>query len=329
MRKPVSVKILEWWFGVLAGLASLLPLPVVYGAVREEKWGWEFLLPAVGLCIGVLFFWGLFLAVRRGQWASAEFPYWSLILFFLVPMSHSWRGLPESVGRIIFLGIMLMLVGVPSVCFHLRSSRRWFKERRGNRGPGYVGGCLTAGFILLLAAGAFLPVSHAGRRAVLINRGQEVPRLLFENELARSQGDGWVDPNTCSNSVEFLQKVQKTIRGQETGLPSFPEWTVVVNPPEGVECFPLLFTANVDVKVFPEMWDGNEGGDERLVLKPGIMADSDKIALVVRSNGCAQILSEKYARRKNLFGSSPWKLTQQTYFLTPTGRVHWSKREVK
>ena len=138
-----------------------------------------------------------------------------------------------------------------------------------------------------------------------------------------------MNPNACSNSVEFLQKVQKTITGQETGLPSFPEWTVVVNPPEGVECFPLLFTANVDVTVFPEMWDGNAGGDERLVLKPGIAVDSDKIALVVRSNGCVQILSGKYARRKSLFGPSPWKLTQQTYFLTPTGRVHWSKREVK
>lgn len=326
MVKPVSVKILEWWFGVLAGLASLLPLPVVYGAVREEKWGWEFLLPAVGLCIGILFFWGLFLAVRRGQWASVEFPYWSLILFFLVPLSHNWKVLPESIGLIIFLGIMLMLAGVPSVCFHLRSSRLWFKERRGNRGPGYVGGCLTAGFILLLAAGAFLPVSHAGRRAVLINRGQEASRLLFENELAKSHGGARVDPNACSNSVEFLQKVQKTIRGQETGLPSFPEWTVVVNPPEGVECFPLLFTANVDVKVFSEMWDGNEGGDERLVLKSGIMADSEKVALVVRSNGCVQILSGKYARRKNLFGPSPWKLTQQTYFLTPTGKVRWGNR---
>ena len=218
MVKPVSVKILEWWFGVLAGLASLLPLPVVYGAFREAKGDFEFLLPAVGLSIGILFFWGLFLAVRRGQWASAEFPYWSLILFFLVPLSHNWRGLPESVGLIIFLGVMLVLAGVPSVCFHLRSSRLWFKERRGNRGPGYVGGCLTAGFILLLAAGAFLPVSHAGRRAVLIIRGQEVSRLLFENELAKSYGGAWVDPNACSNSVEFLQKVQKTIRGQETGL---------------------------------------------------------------------------------------------------------------
>ena len=96
MVKPVSVKILEWWFGVLAGLASLLPLPVVYGAVREEKWGWEFLLPAVGLCIGILFFWGLFLAVRRGQWASAEFPYWSLILFLIATADYSQMAEPDE-----------------------------------------------------------------------------------------------------------------------------------------------------------------------------------------------------------------------------------------
>ena len=82
----------------------------------------------------------------------------------------------------------------------------------------------------------------------------------------------------------------------------------------------------VDVKVFSEMWDGNEGGDERVVLKPGIMADSDKVALGVRSNGCVQILKGKYARRKNLFGSSPWKLSPQTYFLTPTGKVRWANR---
>ena len=321
MVKPISVKILEWWFGVLAGLASLLPLPVVYDAVREEKWDWELLLPAVGLSVGILFFWGLFLAVRRGQWASAEFPYWSLILFFLVPLSHNWRSLPESMGLIIFLVVMLTLVGLPSVCFHLRSSRLWFKEWRGNRGPGYVGGCLTAVFILLLAAGAFLPVSHSKRHAVLIVRGQEVSGLLCENDLAKSHGGAWVDPNACSNSVEFLRKVQKTIRGEETGLPSFPEWTVVVNPPEGVEGFPLLFTANVDVTVFPEVWDGDVGGDERLVLKPGIVVDSDKMAVVVRSNGCVQILKGKYARRKSLFGPNHWKLAQQTYFLTPTGKV--------
>ena len=114
--KPIPVKILEWWFGVLAGLASLLPLPVVYGAFREAKGDFEFLLPAVGLSIGILFFWGLFLAVRRGQWASAELPYWSLIL----------------------------------------------------------------------AAGAFLPAFHSGRHAALVNKGQEVSRLLRENELAKS-----------------------------------------------------------------------------------------------------------------------------------------------
>ena len=240
---------------------------------------------------------------------------------FLAPLPYKWRSLPESMGLLTFLFVMLALAGVPSVCFHLRSSRLWFKERRGNRGPGYVGGCLTAGFILLLAAGAFLPAFHSGRHVVLVNKGQEVSRLLRENELAKSYGGAWVDPNACSNSVEFLRKVQKAIRGDETGLPSVPEWTVMVNPPEGVDGFPLLFTANVDVTVFPEVWDGNAGGDARLVLRPGILVDSDKIALVVRSSGCAQILNGKYARRKSLLGPSPWKLTQQTYFLTPTGKV--------
>lgn len=321
MKKPIPVKILEWWFGVLAGLASLLPLPVAYGALREGKGNLELLIPAVGLCVGILFFWGMFWAVRCGQWASAEFPYWSLILFFLVPLSHDWGRLSESSGRIVYLVVMLTLAGVPSVCFHLRSSRLWFKARRGNRGLGYVGGCLTAVFILLLAAGAFLPVSNAGRHAVLINRGQEVSRLLHENDLAKSQGGGWVDPNACSNSVEFLRKVRKTIRGDESGLPSFPEWTVVVNPPEGMDGFPLLFTSNIDATMFPETWDGTTGGEERLTLRSGIMVDSDKMALVVRINGSAQILKGKYARRKNLFGSSPWKLNSQTYFLTPTGKV--------
>ena len=156
MKKPLQVKVLEWWFGLLAGVASLLPLLLVYGTLQDGKVDLETLPPAVGLCVGILFFWGLFVAVRRGQWASAEFPYLSLILFFLVSLSHNWRSLPESMGLIIFLFVMLALAGVPSVCFHLRSSRLWFKERRGNRGPGYVGGCLTAGLILLLAAGAFL-----------------------------------------------------------------------------------------------------------------------------------------------------------------------------
>ena len=322
MKKPLQVKVLEWWFGLLAGVASLLPLLLVYGALRNGKVDLEMLPPVVGLCVGTLFFWGLFVAVRRGQWASAEFPYWSLILFFLVPLSHDWRSLQESMGLITFLVILLALAGVPSVCFHLRPSRLWFKERRGNRGPGYVGGCLTAGFILLLAAGLFLPVCHSrSRAAVLLTRGQEVSRLLRENELAKSYGGAWIDPNACSNSVEFLRKVQKAIRGEETGLPSVPEWTVVVNPPEGVDGFPLLFTANVDVAVFPEVWDGNAGGDERLVLRSGIMVDSDNMALAVRSSGCAQILHGKYARRKSLLGPSPWKLTQQTYFLTPTGKV--------
>ena len=321
MKKPLQVKVLEWWFGLLAGVASLLPLLLVYGALQDGKVDLETLPPAVGLCVGILFFWGLFVAVRRGQWASAELPYWSLILFFLAPLPYKWRSLPESMGLIIFLFVMLALAGVPSVCFHLRSSRLWFKERRGNRGPGYVGGCLTAGLILLLTAGAFLPAFHSGRHAALVNKGQEVSRLLRENELAKSYGGVWVDPNACSNSVEFLRKVQKAIRGEETGLPSFPEWTVVVNPPEGVDGFPLLFTANVDVTVFPEVWDGDAGGDERLDLRPGIVVDSDNMALVVRSSGSAQILHGKYARRKSLFGSSPWKLTQQTYFLTPRGRV--------
>ncbi len=127
---------------ILCDTLGALYAAALYCAMRKD----------LGLCVGILFFWGLFVAVRRGQWASAEFPYLSLILFFLVSLSHNWRSLPESMGLIIFLFVMLALAGVPSVCFHLRSSRLWFKERRGNRGPGYVGGCLTAGLILLLAA---------------------------------------------------------------------------------------------------------------------------------------------------------------------------------
>ena len=328
MKKPLQVKVLEWLFGLLAGVASLLPLLFVYGALQDGKVDLELLPPAVGISVGVLFFWGLFVAVRRGQWASAEFPYWSLILFFLAPMLHDWRSLRESMGLIISLVVILALAGVPSVCFHLRSSRLWFRERRGNRGPGYVGGCLTAGLILLLAAGLLLPACQSRNQAdVLLVRGQEVLRLLRENELAKSHGGAWVDPNACSNSVEFLREVQKTIRGVETGLPSIPEWTVVVNPPEGVDVFPSLFTANIDVTIFPEVWDGDGAdGDERLDLRPRILVDSDKIALVVRSGGVAQILKGKYARRKSLFGPCPWKLTQQTYFLTPTGKVRHGDR---
>ena len=65
MKKPLQVKVLEWWFGLLAGVASLLPLLLVSGALQDGKVDLETLPPAVGLCVGILFFWGLFVAARR------------------------------------------------------------------------------------------------------------------------------------------------------------------------------------------------------------------------------------------------------------------------
>lgn len=148
MRKPLQVKILEWWFGILAGIASLLPLLLVC-VVCVELWCGRLslaMLPgAVGLGCGSLFFWGLFLAVRRGQWASAEFPYLSLVLFFpllelLYPPVRSY----EDAGSVVRLFVALVLAAVPLVLFHLRVSQLWFKVRRGNRRAGFVSGCLVS-----------------------------------------------------------------------------------------------------------------------------------------------------------------------------------------
>lgn len=161
MRKPLQVKILEWWFGILAGIASLLPLLLVC----VELWcGSLAMLPgAVGLGCGSLFFWGLFLAVRRGQWASAEFPYLSLVLFFpLLELLYPPVRSHEDAGSVVRLFVALVLTAVPLVLFHLRVSQLWFKVRRGNRRAGFVSGCLVSLIIVLFSAVVFMSASCSG-----------------------------------------------------------------------------------------------------------------------------------------------------------------------
>ena len=163
MRKPLQVKILEWWFGILAGIASLLPLLLVC-VVCVELWCGRLslaMLPgAVGLGCGSLFFWGLFLAVRRGQWASAEFPYLSLVLFFpLLELLYPPVRSHEDAGSVVRLFVALVLTAVPLVLFHLRVSQLWFKVRRGNRRAGFVSGCLVSLIIVLFSAVVFMSAS--------------------------------------------------------------------------------------------------------------------------------------------------------------------------
>ena len=328
---PWPVKVVWWWYLTLA-CASCAPL--VFCLVKVDSLGrGELFQLLAGTASLAAYFSGLALAVRRGRRGWATVPYGVVgLLIIMLGWAGVWRyGLSLKNGLFLFAAAALTVF--PIALQHLPSSKDWFQRglRPRRLGVGWLFGVFVVG--LLASFIEFAPPEAriiAANTSAMSIRGRNLFCVLAENEIARQSGGPWIDPTTCSNSVEFIEKLlvqykpdEKVLRLQQESH----QWSVAVNVPESATNFPVFVSANIDPSQFPRAWDGVTNADRKLELAQLLGADElrigKKAAVIVRKGGAASVRKVKYCTLKHVL-NGPYELGEDTYFLTPAGKV-WPK----
>ena len=170
----------------------------------------------------------------------------------------------------------------------------------------------------------------AANTSAMAMRGRNLFCVLAEKKIARQSGGPRIDPTACSNSVEFIEKLLAQHRPDEKAewiQQERRQWSVAVNVPESATNFPVFVSANLDPSQFSRAWDGVTDADRKLELVQLPGADElrigKKAVVLVRKGGAASVCKAKYCRLKHIF-NGPYELGEDTYFLTPAGKV-WPK----
>ena len=102
----------------------------------------------------------------------------------------------------------------------------------------------------------------------------------------------------------------------------------VHNVPESATNFPVFVSANFDPSQFPRAWDGVTDADRKFELARLPGADEirigKKVIVIVRRGGAPTVFRAMYCKFKYIFNLCPYELGEDTYFLTPAGKV-WPK----
>ena len=325
-KMPWPVKVVWWWYLTLA-CASCVPLVFCRG---------EFFQSLAGTASLAAYFSGLALAVRRGRRGWATVPYGMVGLLMIM---FGWAGVLRyglALKNGLFLFAATVLTVFPIALLHLPSSRAWFQRWSRPERLGVGCGWLFGVFVVGLLA-SFIEFAPPEARIIAANtsamaiRGRNLFCVLAENEIARQSGGRWVDPTACSNSVEFFEKLLAQHRPDEKSewiRQERRQWSVAVNVPESATNFPVFVSANLDPSQFPRMWDGVTDKDRKLELAQLPGADElrigKKAVVIVRKGGAASVCKAKYCSLKHVFNTGPYELGEDTYFLTPAGKV-WPK----
>ena len=331
MRMPWPVKVVWWWYLTLV-CASCIPL--VFCLVKCDPFGRSELFQLLaGTASLAAYFSGLALAVRRGRrgWATVPYGVGAGLLMIMIGWEAVLRyGLSLKNGLALFVAAAATIF--PIALLHLPSSKGWFqrwpRQKRLGVGCGWLFGVFVVGF--LVASIDFWP-SEAGviaaRSSAMARRGHNLFCVLAENELARQSGGFWVDPTTCSNSVEFIEKLLAQHRPDEKAewiQQEAHQWSVAVNVPESATNFPVFVSANLDPSQFPRVWNGVTDADRKFELAQLPGADElrigKKAVIIVRKSGAASVYKAKYCQIRFILNGS-YELGEDAYFLTPAGKV--------
>lgn len=332
---PWSVKVVWWWYLTLA-CASCVPL--VFCLVKGDPFGrgelFQLLAGTVSL---VAYFSGLALAVRRGRrgWATVPYGMVGLLMIMIGWDAVLSYGLTLKNGLALFAAAALTVF--PIALLHVPSSKAWFlrgpRPKRLGVGCGWLFGVLVV-VGLLVSCIEFVPPEasvNAANTSAMAMRGRNLFCVLAENEIARQSGGRWVDPTACSNSVEFIEKLLAQYKPDEKTewvRKESRRWSVAVNVPESATNFPMFVSANFDPSQFPRAWDGVTDADRKFELARLPGADEIRIGkkaiVFVRKSGATSVCKAKYCKLRYIFNFCPYELGEDTYFLTPAGKV-WPK----
>lgn len=318
---PWAVRIALGWF-VLLAIACCAPLFWIFslslsGDVQEALWN---LVPCVGLmALGGGFVWAIFCG--RRIWVTIPYLFIALQFVSVVIPSKPWVGLECYV-------IWAVVAFGPLVLLHLPSSNRWFATFPFQKKMSV--GCLVLAVLPIVGClwGAIVPFPRPRVSRVMnaqMMRGRNVFLLLNLNEQARQEGEIWIDPRSCSNSVEFVERLCARFDGEKDFVRAGGQWSFALNVPSEVsDSFPVMLSANVDPSQLPREWDGVTDKNRHLELKridgSEPMDFDDKFLVVVRKGGAVQTLKRKHATRRLVLGDTPYRFGKDTCFLTPAGK---------
>ena len=317
---PLPVKLVEALVWVYA---LLLSLGVVVGiATRPSQWV-DYIVPATfGFPLIAL----LRRALRSGRRA-----------WFVVEMAALWFVVMvvfASLGQIWPIMSLTILI-LPIVMLYFPSSDRWFVEKSCGAPVGKCYGvvCIVVGLAILVEVILFRVLSHnfisqeAGKWKMSCSIIRPLRRLMWANNCARESGRDWIDPATCTNSIQFVQALCEKFKDDTGGYSCdfglyAKIWCVAVNPPKD-DYFPLIFTCNIDPR---ELLSQTEGDRSLTLTCPKAWGGScfnfcEKAAEIMHVGGPSRLLKRKYLRSKFIFHYGIPKPGPDTYFLTPTGRV--------
>ena len=331
MLMPWSVKIVWWWYLTLA-CASCVPL--VFCLVKGDPFGRSELFQLLpGTASLAAYFSGLALAVRRGRRGWATVPYGMVgLLIIMIGWEVVLRyGLSLKNGLFLFAAAALTVF--PLALLHVPSATAWFlrgsRPKRLGVGCGWLFGVLFVVGLLVSCIDVVPPEASviAANTSAMAMRGRNLFCVLAENEIVRQSGGRWVDPTACSNSVEFIEKLLAQHRPDEKAewiQQEAHQWSVSVDVPESATNFPVFVSANLDPSQFPRVWDGVTDAERKLELAQLLGADElrigKKAVVIVRKGGAASVRRAKYCTLKHVL-NGPYELGEDTYFLTPAGKV--------
>jgi len=297
-----------------------------------------FLSPLMFLVALVLFLgMGMVRCVNHGRFA------WFWIPNFTIASWVAWVSYIElyvgafkegsvSIALVSVIVVMSILGIAPAALLLLPSSRRWAAEARSCRKKGHPRLRVVLRLIcLLVLLGMLLPSNNFFKHITLYREIREARALhdrMLQNDSLRASGSGWIDPASCQDSRQFVQRLLGD--KAESSLMS-QSWCIAVNPPDDDE-FPVIVVDGIMIDLmldpkneqYPVAW--KHGENRRTFTEPVVVLRNGQVKFVCaetrEAHGfCSYSVKARSKTPRELFCGRVPSPAPDTYFLTPTGRL--------
>ena len=176
--------------------------------------------------------------------------------------------------------------------------------------------------------GVLFPAGHdplVPKSFAIAMRGRNLYYMIEQNNEQHSLDGKWCDPQKCSNSVEFITGVlsRSGANGQEWCRADevVALWNVAIDVPEDYgEFFPMLISANFNPMLLERAIDGDALLPIGLASGATLSLLDDKAIILVRRNGCSEVIKAKHCNKKNILKTS-YERSGSARYLTPESKI--------
>ena len=188
------------------------------------------------------------------------------------------------------------------------------------------------GIIVLIGIGVAMGVLFpAGRdpfvpkASVVAMNGRNLYYMIALNNAQHYIAGKWINPQKCSNSVEYITGVLGVggASGQELCCADAESalWNVAVDVHDDCgELFPILISANFNPRLLESAIDDGTQLPIGRASGASLSLLDDKAIILVRKNGSSQVIKAKYCTKKNIL-KTPCKSIGSVTYLSPEGKI--------